>query len=302
MVKKLLIGLSLALLSVGGFASTFVLGSILTKRCQVSAEFLSFFRFLAAGVIILAFSVMNGRERQKLSLLSRGDWLFLAAIGPIGTSIMAWCVFKGCSMVSAANASMADALAPLLVYVFAAVYNRNVCLREIVGVLTGFAGALLVMKVVSAAGINLNEYSIGDVYIFFAAATWGIYTVLGRDLIRKVGAIMFTGLTMCLGAIFMLPFLFFSDICAPQDVNSWQLLALLCAVSTLMPFWAWNAAQKYLPVSILAMTAYFTPIFAVAIAAITIGEIATPCQWLGTIIIIIASILNLKSMKSADNR
>lgn len=300
MVKKTLLGLSLALLSVCGFASTFVFGSLLTKKCQVSAEFLAFFRFLTAGVLILAFSLLHRCDRQKILSLKRGDWLLLAAIGPIGTSIMAWCVFKGCSMVSAANASMADALTPLLVYVFAALYNRRTSLREIIGVLTGFAGAMLVMKVISADGVNLDEYGIGDIYIFFAAATWGLYTVLGRNLIKKIGAMAFTGLTMCLGAVFMLPFIPFAAFNAPQNLESWRLSLELCIVSTLMPFWAWNAAQKYLPVSILAMTAYFTPIFAVAIATITIGEISTPCQWLGTVIIIIASILNLKSGSSAS--
>ena len=66
-----------------------------------------------------------------------------------------------------------------------------------------------------------------------------------------------------------------------------------------MPFWTWNAAQKYLPVSLLGVTAYFTPVVAVALAAVFLGENATALQWIGTLFIIVSAVVETKGASRA---
>ena len=78
---------------------------------------------------------------------------------------MAWCVFMGCARVSTANASMADALAPLLIFALAAFHTRRVTVLQTLGVLFGFTGALLVIGVVDRNGLALSAYSTGDLCV-----------------------------------------------------------------------------------------------------------------------------------------
>jgi drug/metabolite transporter (DMT)-like permease len=212
---------------------------------------------------------------------------------------MAWFVFLGCARVSAANASMADALTPLMIFAAASVKARHIDGRGIFGLLCGFLGALLVIQIIHRGGFALEAYSVGDVYVLLAAATWGVYTVWGRPLITRIGSQSFTTWTMLVGAAAIGVFLPFLDVAWPKDAKSWSLVACLAFVCTLMPFWTWNAAQKYLPMSLLGVTAYFTPVVAVALAAVFLGEKATALQWIGTIFIIVSAVVETKGASRA---
>ena len=304
-----LIVLLLAAMAEVGFASTFIFGSELTKECGVSPEVLSFLRFAIAGTLMLAVTGMTAKGRMKLFAPVRADWIKMAWLGPVGTSVMAWCVFMGCARVSAANASMADALTPLTIFLVATVMTRKVDAKGLVGLFCGLVGALLVMQIVDRNGIALTAYSVGDVFIFLAAATWGVYTVYGHEQINQLGSSVFTIWTMLIGAavigvalltdfalasIFHFPFSIFNSIVWPNTTKAWLLVSGLGIVSTLMPFWTWNAAQKYLPMSVLGISAYFTPVITVALAIVFLDEPATSLQWLGTIFIIASALVENK--------
>lgn len=286
-----LVGLFLAALSIVGFASTFIVGSALTRSCAVSPEALAFLRFVIAGGALAAVAAVRPHERAKRARLTRGDWLTLLWLGPVGTTVMAWCVFEGCARVSAANASMADALTPIMIFLVAVLKTRRARASELLSLACGLVGALLVVQVVTARGFALEAYSTGDVYVLLAAATWGVYTVYGRAPIARLGSSLFTLLTMLVGAAALGVFLPFLDLAWPATVRAWLLVATLGLVSTLLPFWTWNAAQKYLPMSVLGVSAYFTPVVAVALAALLLGEPATPLQWLGTAFIVLSGVL-----------
>ena len=290
-VGHLILGLILALVSVAGFASTFIFGSALTRHHGVDPLILSCLRFLIAGAFLFAFECVRASSRARLFALTRRDWLTLAWVGPIGTCLMAWCVFKGCSLVSTANASMADALTPLMIFAVAALRARHIEGRELIGLICGFIGVLLVIQIVTTRGFELSAYTVGDVFVFFAALTWGIYTVYGRAPIARLGSSVFSTWTMLIGGALVAFILPFADITWPTTVRAWLLILGLALIATLLPFWTWNAAQKYLPMSVLGVSAYFTPVFAVALAMLFLNEHATALQWLGTFFIIAAALV-----------
>lgn len=285
------------MLSVLGFASTFIVGAALTKGCGVSPEVLAFLRFVIASVAMLAWSGVTVEGRRRLLSPTRADWLKMGWLGPVGTSIMAWCVFMGCARVSAANASMADALTPLMIFVVAACKTRHIEGRALIGLILGLIGALLVVQVICVEGIVLEAYTIGDVFILLAAATWGVYTVYGREPIKRLGASVFTAWTMLIGAVAFGVFLPFMELQWPATAKAWWLVGMLGMVSTLLPFLTWNAAQRYLPMSVLGISAYFTPVFAVALAIVFLGEIATMWQWIGTFFIVVSAMVEVRERR-----
>ena len=286
-----LFGFFLAALSVTGFAATFVFGGALTKTCGVSPEVLVFLRFAIAGGTMLAVGVSTEKGRAKLKSPTRADWMEMAWLAPVGTCVMAWCVFMGCARVSTANASMADALTPLMIYLVDVLVRRRVDLKGLFGLASGFVGALLVIRILSMEGLALNAYSTGDVYILLSAATWGVYTVFGQRLVRKLGSSVFTAWTMLLGAGLVGLVLPFGDFAWPSTPKAWALVVGLGFISTLMPFWTWNAAHRYLRTSTLAMTAYFTPVIAMGMGVAFLGEGVSGLQWLGTAFIVASAIV-----------
>ena len=295
-LRRKVVGGVLVTVSVAAFATTFVVGAALTRVDGISPEVLSFLRFVVAGGAMLAWEARAETGRRRLfTKPTRRDWLLFATLGPVGTSVMAWCVFMGCARVSTANASMADALAPLLIFALAAFHTRRVTALQALGVLFGFAGALLVIGVVNRDGLALSAYSTGDVYIFFAAATWAFYSVYGRANITRLGAGPYTAWTMLFGAAAIGLVLPFGTFTWPTTLHAWALVATLGVVCTLLPFWTWNAAQRYLPLSTLGVSAYFTTVFAVALAAVFLGERATALQWLGIALVSASALVECRS-------
>ena len=284
-LRRKIVGVLLAAISVTAFAATFVVGAELTKDCGISPAVLSLLRFVVAGGVMLAWEARTAAGRRRLFVEpTRRDWWLFAVLGPVGTSVMAWCVFMGCARVSAANASMADALSPLMIF--------------------GFVGVLLVIGIVNRDGLALSAYSMGDVYVFLAAATWALYSVYGRANINRLGAGPYTTWTMIIGAgaiglaMLVCHFVAPSSSSAfvwPATPRAWWLVVVLSVVCTLTPFWAWNAAQKYLPVSTLGVSAYFTPVVAVVLAGIFPGEHATALQWLGALLVCASALVESKS-------
>ncbi|MGN0832311.1 MAG: DMT family transporter [Kiritimatiellia bacterium] len=286
MFRRYLIGFVLLVLAEVGFGLTFVTGSVLTRQYGVSAVTLAFCRFALAGGVMLSLGCLTARGRAALARPNRRDWLTLLWLAPVGTSVMAWCVFAGCARVSVANASMADALTPLMIFAVAALVSRRISRGELAGLGCGFVGALLVVQILTRRGLELSAYSLGDFCIFLAAATWGVYTVCGQSAIRRFGSSVFTTWTMVIGAVLLAPLLPFLNPVWPGDARSWLLTATLALLSTLMPFWAWNGAQKYLPVSVVGVSAYFAPVVAMGLAVVLLDEQVTGLQWLGTLLII----------------
>lgn len=290
-VGRLAFGLFLAILSVAGFASTFVFGAALTKLQGVSPLVLTFLRFLIADLILFVAGCCRPAERTRFFSLSRKDWLKMVWVAPIGTFLMAWSVFMGCARVSAANASMADALTPLMIFVVSAFHVRHIELKELIGLAFGFVGALLVIQILTGSGFHLSSYSVGDCYVLLAAATWGVYTVFGRGMVARMGSWAFSAWSMLIGAAVAAAFLPFGDFDWPTTVKGWGLVLGLGFCGTLLPFLMWNAAQRYLPMSVLGISAYFTPVFAVWFAALFLDESATLLQWVGVLFIAISAIV-----------
>lgn len=269
--------------AVVGFAATFVVGGALTKVHGVSPMALTLLRFAAAGGAMMAWACASreGRERTFAKPGLR-DWLTFAVLGPVGTAVMAVCVFEGCARVGTANASMADALAPLFMCMAGMVQERKAGWRQLAGMGLGFLGALLTIGVVGRDGVALEAYTEGDLYVLAAAVAWAAYSVFGRGCIGRVGAVAYTTWTMAAGVAFCAAMLPWGEWRWPAGGEAWGLTALLAGGCTLLPFWAWNAAQKYLPTGALGVSAYFTPVCAVALAAAFCGESAGWEQWAGT--------------------
>ncbi len=292
-----------AITAITAFACTFVSGGYLTQNNLVSPFILCLLRFAIAGLTMLAYGLCVPTLRKQLLSVSRRDNLTLLWLGPIGTAIMAWTLFEGCKLISPTNASLADALTPLGIFVIGSIRNRQISLLEFVGLVFGFSGALFVIGILSTThGFTLEAYSFGDFLIVLSATAWGIYTFFGRGIVRRIGSYAFTTYSMLYGALFMLIISFILQPISTAEIknhffqmpatgHAWLLVLVLSYFSTLMPFSLWNLAQRDLPVTVLGMTTYFSTIITALIAYITVGEVTTPSQWLGALLICSAAVI-----------
>ena len=291
---KTVVGLFLCFFSVAAFASTFVAGGEL-GRLGVSPLAIVFIRFALAGSVMLAFESRNEASRTILFRKpTKKDWFNYFVTGVIGTTMMSYCIFKASALVPSANAAMSDALAPLIIFVLCAIMAQKARIWQILGALVGFAGAAMVNGFITARGIDFSSFSLGDFFVLGGATTWAIYTVAGRPLVEKFGSTAFSAVTMAFGAIACVPFLFFNDVVWPTSFRSAMLIAYIAIVPTIGAFWARNAAHKFISMSVLGMTGYFTPVFAMVIAYFGFGETSTPLQIIGSLAVGFSALVEIK--------
>lgn len=104
----------------GGFAlvascvlwsGNYVLGKLMMSQAGVSAGEISFWRFVAAGLIM--FAIACATRKKKVFALTRRDAIEVIGQGMLGMCMVGLLMFQSEKLTSAINASMLDALIPV---------------------------------------------------------------------------------------------------------------------------------------------------------------------------------------------
>ena len=190
-------GLSMVL-----WASSFPVGRTLISNQMTDPVTLGMLRFGLGGVLMLAFGPFL--KLRGLFRFSIKDGVCLALLGLLGTALMAIFLFTAQKTISSVNSSMIEALSPLLIFILNLCLTRRFSAWQAAGLLFGFGGCLMVLKVVTFDGFYLESYQFGDFLILCSSLCWSLYSVLGRPVIMRVGAYKFTAWTMLFGALWLL--------------------------------------------------------------------------------------------------
>lgn len=91
---------------------------------------------------------------------------------------------------------------------------------KLVGLLLGLAGVLLLITGGRVDGLQLLPTTKGDLLILASTVNWAIYTVLGRGILARMGALEATTIAMAVGFGLLLPFMPWSTLAAQFDVVS----------------------------------------------------------------------------------
>ena len=113
---------------------------------------------------------------------------------------------KGLSLTSSIHASLLALVTPILIIFIAAwLLKEKLTFLKITGVITGVAGAaiLILMKDVSHTATNIF---LGDVLVILNAVTYAFYLVIVRPLMKRYSAIHVIRWVFTFGFIFMIPY------------------------------------------------------------------------------------------------
>lgn len=280
-------GIFWAAVSVLCWSSLFIVVSFLVQRGNMDPYTMVHLRFSSAGICMLLF-IASFFRKNVFRGICKSDWIKMCFHG-IAIAGMSLCLFIAQNIgLPVVNASMLEAETPLVLFVLGLVFLCNkTSVLQIAGLLCGFAGCMLVLKTVTAEGFAIKSFSTGDLLVFAAAAFWAVYTILAKDVIRRVGGILYTAWSMTFAGFWTIVY----QLVMGYDVNYPTLLPdilwtlYLGIIPTAMAFFAWNNAMKYISTGLLAISGYFTPIFSAILAAMLFGEKVTFCQILGMILV-----------------
>jgi drug/metabolite transporter (DMT)-like permease len=254
---------------------------------EVSPVTLIFCRFSIGALVLLALV----RE-----LPPRHAWKQLALMGFIGVFVHQMLQAYGLTLTSATNSGWLIGLTPLWSAVLSAIVLRErFGAWKIVGLIGGFAGALLVVTRGDFTARVLGRPStLGDLLIFISTINWAIYSVVGHPTIRKLGPRRATAGAMLFGTAMLAPFFIaqrgWREL--PQfSPAGWGAMLFLAICCSALGYLFWYGALEHMEVSRVAVLLYLEPLVTFAAAALLLGERVSGIVIAGGLLVLISVVI-----------
>ena len=271
--RRLAAGIAWSLASAILWSTTYIAGRSLMAERSVDPITLSMVRFAFGGTaLLLVGTMLLGKRMWKIGLQDFADLAFLGAFGVAGMSSL---FFFGQQTVTAITSSLLMQASPVMTYFLAVLVGERIRLRGIAGIAVSLAGCLLVIGVFSggkpgAIGGDAN----GFLLVFLSALCWAIYAVAGMAVVARLGGFCASAWAMLLGAaeLFVLWLLIPLAHTWPATTGTWAMVAYLAVFPTALGFLAWYQAMERIPLPLLNVMQYLTPVFTIILAWALLGE------------------------------
>jgi len=253
---------------------------------DVDAGTVTFIRTVVAAVgLWLIVRLRSGPLR-----IERRDWWWLALLGFLGVALNQYLYLYGMRFSTAANGALLYAATPVFVLVTARlVSGEQMTKRKTLGILLAFAGISIV---IFERGVDFSSgYLLGNALILVAVVAWTLFTVLGKNMIIKYGALKTTAAMMLTGALIFMPIGIFSAIQYPFHQLTpfhWTGILYLAIGTSILGYLLWYHALSRIEASKVAVFANAQPVFATILSLIFLEYSITSAFVTGSIITIFA--------------
>lgn len=207
-------------------------------------------------------------KREVFAKVTKKDWMLFALIGLLNIPINQFVFLESMQMTTAPNVSFAYSLVPAFVLVLSiAVYKERTTKLKIIGIIIAVVGTVLLLM---NKGFDLNSVSsVGDILALLASFSWALYTLIGKPLVHKYGAIFTTGIAMIFGLLLYLPMFHFLPVeysISDISVKNWWQIFYIGAITSFVGYSIWYYALQKLEASKVAVFNNMQPIMTVILA------------------------------------
>ncbi len=203
--------------------------------------------------------------------VTKADLLRLLVIAPLGVVINQMLFLKGLHLTSPINAAIMMITTPILVLIIASVIiKEKITLLRTAGIVIGFAGAFfLVFQNLSE--ITKESSSLGDIYVFINAVSWGTFLVLVKPMMQKYHAVTILKWCFLFGfpIVFLLSYSSISTVEWPTiPLKIYFFLIVVVLLTTFMAYLFNIYALKELSPSVVSAYIYLQPLLTAFIAIV----------------------------------
>ncbi len=221
----------------------------------------------------------------------------LAGLGVLGNSCYQMGFIVGLDRTTAGNSALLIASTPLMTAVLGSALGVERLTR---GVLTavglGTVGVALVV-LAKGAGFSLDTMS-GDLLTLGAVFCWALFTHGVRGMKDRASPLRVTAWTTLGGAPLLvavgLPDLARLD-WAAVGAATWGAVLYSALLSIVVAYLIWNRSVQHIGGNRTALYGVTVPLFALATAAIVLGERPTPVQLMGAAFIVASVLINVRA-------
>ena len=172
------------------------------------------------------------------------------------------------------NAALLYATTPILVLLLSWMFlGERLTGRKIVGVVVGFIG---VVVVIFERGVSASmEFLLGNLLIAVAVVAWGLYSVFGKRLISRYGAVGASSLTLIYGTVMFFPIGIWSTVSYPYatlTTSNWGEILYLAIITSVVSYFLWYFALGRIEAGKAALFANFQPVLTTVLMVVLLGQ------------------------------
>jgi drug/metabolite transporter (DMT)-like permease len=274
----------LALLGVAAlWGGAFVAIRNLDASGRISAPSITLLRFGLTAAVMLPVALTR-RVR-----IARQDRWRVGVMALLGGLVYHLALNEGERYVSAGVSSLIVACTPVIVAVLAVRFlgERLTALRA-AGIGLATAGVAVLVVWGSGGGALHVQNLLGALVILISPIAWAVSTIVGKPAAQRYDPIGLTAMTMVLSAVLIVPFTLPAAIGDVPGLTAgdWLQLAYLAFGCTALAYMVWYAALRHLQATTVAGYIYLVPPFALAWAALFLGERLTAAGVIGGVMVL----------------
>lgn len=252
---------------------------------------LTFLRFLIGGLVLIPFGI--GEIRRRGIKLEIRDFARLTVTGIIGVVISMVMFQLGVIYSNASTAAVLFCVNPFFTMVFAHFFSdEKLDKKKILVLCIALAGIFLILR---HWDIQDGNTAFGMMLSLLAAVFFGVYTVVSKKSVRKMGTMAQTGISFLIGSfILMLITMALGRPVFDGVVDNISILLYTGLIVTGLGYYCFFKAIEHSDATTGSFTFFIKPMIAPVIAMIVLHEQIMWNTILGIILILIASFINAR--------
>jgi len=187
--------------------ATLIYGVTYTIAKDVMPNYIKPYGFIllrVSSATLIFWTVGLFTKQQKIE---KSDYKKILIASFFGITLNMLAFFKGLSLTSPISASVMMVTSPIMVLIFSSILIRKpIGKQRILGVFIGLVGALFLITLGNSSTGTSTNSAFGNFLVFLNAASYGLYLVLAKDLVKKYNPIVFIKWLYLFGLIFVIPF------------------------------------------------------------------------------------------------
>ena len=240
------------------------------------------FRLVGATALLLGFA----RFAPKRPWTGR-DLIRLLLVSLVGHTAYQLLFISGIDVTTASNSALLLGMTPVAVGAMGAMARvESLSPRAWAGIALTLLGGYFVMDSSNNGGESLK----GDLLVLAATLCWSAYTVAGKSLVEKHGAVTVTAYSILIGTLFFLPVslpAFTRSVLHAAPWTAWAGTAFSCVFALVFAYLFWFFGVQRVGPTRTAIYSNLTPAFAMFVSWLFLGEHIYPLQLVGATVIIL---------------
>ncbi len=228
---------------------------------------------LTIGLFGLTAVALIARAWPKIE---RRDWPRVILLALVAVPVNQLIYLYGMSLTMPSHAALLyGTTAVFALFLSAAMGYEKILPHKVVAIIVALAGLALVVSRGGPVDFH-SQMFLGDLLIFTAVLAWATYTVLGKPLVVKYGALPMTCLLLIVGTVISLPFLIHHAMI--QDYSritwiGWSGAFYSGLMLTIVAYVVWYSILTRVEPAQVAILTTPQPVVATTLSAYFVGEV-----------------------------